>query len=66
MFPCRTEFAALQKNPFLLSPELRAALPWASRAVQAYLQELVQRGVLKAKGAMPARYEVLRRGVGGP
>lgn len=62
VFPCRTEFAALQKNPLLLSPELRAALPWATRAVQAYLQELVQRGVLKAKrGGMQLRYEVLRR-----
>lgn len=61
VFPCRTEFAALQKNPLLLSPELRAALPWATRAVKAYLQELVQRGVLKAKGGMPARYEVLQR-----
>ena len=57
-FPRRTEFAVLQKHCHLLTPEQEAILPWASKAVSAYLRELEKRGFLKSVGD---RYKIAKR-----
>lgn len=57
-FPMRTEFDVLQKHCHLLTPEQEAILPWASKAVSAYLRELEKRGFLKRVGD---RYKIAKR-----
>ena len=55
----RTDFALLQENKQLLPREENKALPWAPRAVRAYLRALVKQGFLASCGG--GRYEILRR-----
>ena len=55
----RTDFALLQENKQLLPREENKALPWAPRAVRAYLRFLVKQGFLASCGG--GRYEILRR-----
>ena len=55
----RTDFAILQQNKQLLPREENKALPWAPRAVRAYLRALVKQGFLASSGG--GRYEILHR-----
>ena len=55
----RTDFSILQEHKHLLSREENKALPWAPRAVRAYLRALVKLGFLASCGG--GRYEILRR-----
>ena len=55
----RTDFAILQEQKHLLPREENKALPWAPRAVRAYLRALVKLGFLASRGG--GRYEILRR-----
>ena len=55
----RSDFALLQENKQLLPREENKALPWAPRAVRAYLRALVKQGFLASSGG--GRYEILRR-----
>jgi len=57
-FPRRTEFAVLQKHHHLLTPEQESVVPWATKAVSAYLRELVKRGFLRSVGD---RYEIVKK-----
>lgn len=57
-FGWRPEFAVLQKNDHLLTPEEREAMPSASRAVYAYLRALEGFGFIAGKGD---RYEIVSR-----
>jgi hypothetical protein len=56
-FPRRTEFAILQQHQHLLTTEQMAILPWASKAMSAYLRELEKRGYLRSVGG---RYEIIK------
>ena len=55
----RSDFAVLQENKHLLPREENKALPWAPRAIRAYLRALVKQGFLASCGG--GRYEILRR-----
>lgn len=55
-FPRRVEFLLLQKHERLLTREQAADLPWASRAVRAYLAELTRLGFLRHVGD---RFEII-------
>ena len=55
----RTDFAILQEYKHLLPREENKSLPWAPRAVRAYLRALVKLGFLAARGG--GHYEILRR-----
>jgi hypothetical protein len=55
----RSDFAILQENKHLLPREENKALPWAPRAIRAYLRALVKQGFLASCGG--GRYEILRR-----
>ena len=55
----RADFAILQERKHLLPREENKALPWAPRAVRAYLRALVKLGFLASCGG--GRYEILRR-----
>lgn len=57
-FGWRTEFAVLYKHEHLLTNEERQNLPYASKAVDAYLNALEEFGFIARKGE---RYEILRR-----
>ena len=57
-FPRRTEFSILQQHQHLLTAEQMAVLPWAAKAMSAYLRELEKRGYLRSVGG---RYEIIRR-----
>ena len=58
IFGWRSEFSELQKHDRLLTPEEREALPWASRAVNAYLRTLEGFGFIAQKGD---RYQIVKR-----
>ena len=55
----RNDFAILQERKYLLPREENKALPWAPRAVRAYLRALVKLGFLASRGG--GRYEILQR-----
>lgn len=57
-FPRRAEFDVLQKQRHLLTPEQEPLVPWASKAVSAYLRELERLGFLKSVGG---RFKILKR-----
>lgn len=56
-FPRHADFILLQRHERLLSREQAADLPWASRAVRAYLAELAKLGFLRHTGD---RFEIIR------
>ena len=55
----RNDFALLHEHKQRLPREENKALPWAPRAVRAYLRALVKQGFLASCGG--GRYEILRR-----
>ncbi len=55
----RNDFALLHEYKQLLPRDENKALPWAPRAVRAYLRALVKQGFLASCGG--GRYEILRR-----
>lgn len=55
----RNDFAILHEHKQQLPREENKALPWAPRAVRAYLRALVKQGFLASCGG--GRYEILRR-----